>query len=353
MPWDTRAPNASLACVRLTENASLRELNSFGIDAQTRWLARIDAAAELPELLGDRRYAALPLLVLGEGSNVLLTRDWPGLVVRIDAQSVSASPIDQATVLVRAEAGMGWHALVEWTLAQGLSGIENLALIPGLVGAAPIQNIGAYGVELDAVVESVEVFDRAAHTVALLAHAQCGFGYRDSVFKRTEGRARFIVTAVSLRLKRDGQLVTHYQDVEQELKRMGVAQPQAADVARAVIALRQRKLPDPALIGNAGSFFKNPLVDTATAARLQAAHPMLPLFAAGPGLSKLSAAWLIEQAGFKGVRDGDAGVSAKHALVLVNHGAASGAQLLALAQRVQHAVMQRFGVGLEAEPHIV
>jgi len=253
--------------------------------------------------------------------------------------------------VVRAEAGAGWDALVDWTLARGLAGLENLALIPGLVGAAPIQNIGAYGVEVAECIAVVEAWDRGSGRMVRLDPPDCGFGYRDSVFKRAPDR--WIVTAVEFRLSRNGAPRLGYAGVREELDAMAIANAGPAEVAGAVRRLRRRKLPDPAVIGNAGSFFKNPVVTAESAERLRSGHADLPVYPAGPGKAKLSAAWLIEHCGWRGAREGDAGVAAQHALVLVNHGHASGAELLALARRVAASVEVRFGVRLEPEPRIV
>lgn len=337
----------------LTEDAPLDRLNTFGVAARTRWLARVDAIAELPAVLDDPRVAGLPLLVLGDGSNVLLTRDWPGLVLTIDADAVAHAQESDGSHRVRAEAGLGWNALVEWTIARGIPGLENLVSIPGRVGAAPIQNIGAYGVELDEFVDAVEVFDRTEGRFARLPRAECDFRYRDSRFKSAAGRDRYIVTAVDLRMPASRTLRLDYPGVREELAAMGVGEPGPPDVARAIAAIRRRKLPDPAVLGNAGSFFKNPIVARERAEDLAARHPGLPIHPAGPGLAKLSAAWLIEAAGMKGHREGDAAVSDRHALVLVNHGRATGAELWRVAERVMAAVRERFGIELEPEPRIV
>jgi UDP-N-acetylmuramate dehydrogenase len=339
--------------MQLTEDAPLDRLNTFGVAARARWLARVDSIGELPALLADPRLAGLPLLVLGDGSNVLLTRDWPGLALTIAADAVAHVRAANGAHRVRVEAGHGWHALVEWTLARGIAGLENLAAIPGRVGAAPIQNIGAYGVELDEFVESVEVWDRSAGRFTGIPREACGFAYRDSRFKSETDRDRFIVTALNLRFPPERPLRLDYPGVREELAATGVDTPAAADVARAIAALRSRKLPDPRRIGNAGSFFKNPIVPSAQAESLRTIHPLLPCWSAGPGLTKLSAAWLIEASGMKGHRDGDAGVSDRHALVLVNHGRATGTELRRVAERVITTVRERFGIALEPEPRIV
>ena len=334
----------------LVEHASLAPLNTLRVAARARGLATVNSAAVLPQVL-ELPAARGPVMVLGEGSNVLFAGDFPGLVLRPAFAELSFLTDDGSTVRVRAEAGAGWDALVDWTLARGLAGLENLALIPGLVGAAPIQNIGAYGVEVAECIAVVEAWDREAGRSVRLDRADCGFGYRDSVFKRAPDR--WIVTAVEFRLSRDGAPRLGYAGVREELDAMGIADAGPTDVAEAVRRLRRRKLPDPALIGNAGSFFKNPVVTTELAGQLRAAQDDLPVYPVGPGEAKLSAAWLIERCGWRGAREGDAGISAQHALVLVNHGHASGADLLALARRVAASVEDRFGVRLEPEPRIV
>jgi len=334
----------------LIEQAPLASRNTLRVAATARWLATVNSAAALPGLL-DLPAARGPVMVLGEGSNLLFADDYPGLLVQPAFTEVGIVTDTGGTAVVRAEAGADWDALVDWTLARGLAGLENLALIPGLVGAAPIQNIGAYGAEVAECIGVVEAWDRQAGRTVRLDRAHCGFGYRDSVFKRTPDR--WIVTAVELRLSRDAAPRLGYAGVREELDATGIATPTPTDVAEAVRRLRRRKLPDPGVIGNAGSFFKNPVVPAEVAARLRDEHGDLPVYPAGPGLSKLSAAWLIERCGWRGVREGDAGIAAQHALVLVNHGQASGAELMALARRVARSVEARFGVRLEPEPRIV
>jgi len=337
----------------LVEDAPLDHLNTFGVRARARWLARVDSIESLPALFADPRIQGLPLLVLGDGSNVLLTRDWPGLVLTIGAAKLSHSQEPDGSHRVRAEAGLKWNALVEWTLDHGIGGLENLVSIPGRVGAAPIQNIGAYGVELDRFVDAVEVWDRESGRHLRLPRAECGFRYRDSRFKSDAGRDRYIVTALDLVFPARPLLHLDYPGVREELAAMGIDEPTPRDVARAIAAIRSRKLPDPSVLGNAGSFFKNPIVARERAAEVAVRHPSMPIFSAGPGLAKLSAAWLIEAAGMKGYREGDAGVSEQHALVLVNYGRAIGTELWRVAVRVIAAVRDRFGIELEPEPRIV
>jgi len=334
----------------LTENASLARLNTLRVDARANLLADIRDAGKLPELLDFPAIRQGRLLVLGEGSNVLFTDDFHGTVLRMSTRGVQVeSDGDSARIAVAA--GERWDDFVRWTLGQGYAGLENLILIPGTVGAAPIQNIGAYGCEVAEFIESVEAWDLREHRVVTLGHATCAFAYRDSLFKHEPGR--YIVTAVRFVLPRSRPLRTDYAGIDEELARMGVDKPAPFHVAEAVVRLRTRKLPDPAVIGNAGSFFKNPIVDTAQAETLKREHPELPAWPQPDGRSKLSAAWLIEAAGLKGSRDGDAGISNRHALVLVNHGHASGSELWAFAQHVIATVQAKFGVRLEPEPVVV
>jgi len=342
------------AAVRILRDAPLRQRNTFGVAAYAPLLAEVADPAALPELLARPGFRGRPLLLLGGGSNLLLVGDVEQPVVALSRREVAViTQSGSDATIVRADAGVSWHELVMQTLALGLAGLENLALIPGTVGAAPIQNIGAYGVEVRRFVHAVEAFEPATGLLHRLDPGSCAFGYRDSVFKRQSDR--YIVTAVEFALPRVGTLMLDYAGLRDELLAMGVDAPTPTGVAAAVIAIRQRKLPDPAVLGNAGSFFKNPVVPAALADALAARNPSLPVFRAGdnPALRKLSAAWLIDACGWKGHRDGDAGIADAHALVLVNHGGATGQQLLDLARRVAESVQARFGVALEPEPRVV
>ena len=337
---------------RLTRDASLRNRNTFGVEARAPWLFELDDAAALADLLARPELAGTSPLVLGGGSNLLFAGDAESPVLALANAATRVLAQDSTRARVRAEAGMPWHALVMWSLQQGLCGLENLALIPGTTGAAPIQNIGAYGVEVGEFVHAVEAWDRDEGVLRRLDRAACAFGYRDSVFKHAPDR--YIVTAVELDLLRAPAPRLEYAGLGEELAAMGIADPDASDVAEAVIAIRRRKLPDPAVIGNAGSFFKNPIVPVALAEELQRQHAGLPVFRGDAADNrKISAAWMIENCGWKGYRDGDAGVAASHALVLVNHGNASGMQLLMLARRIAESVATRFGVAIEPEPRII
>ncbi len=337
---------------RIVENAKLDARNTFGVAARAPMLVEVANADALPELFDYAMLRDGPVLVLGGGSNLLFAGDPQGVVLALTAQFIARIEDDGDIAIVRADAGVEWHALVLWTLGHGLAGLENLALIPGTVGAAPIQNIGAYGVEVREAIHAVHAFDRTTRTMTTLTATDCAFAYRDSVFKHQPDR--YIVTSVDFRLSRATRVRIDYAGVADELSAMGIPTPRASQVAEAICRIRRRKLPDPAVIGNAGSFFKNPIVPLAQAEALVATHAHAPVFrGADEGSRKLSAAWLIDQCGWKGFREGDAGVAPSHALVLVNHGRATGAQLLALARRIAASVEERFGVAIEPEPRIV
>ena len=336
----------------LQHDVPLTHLNTFGLHAHAPRLLTVHDPACLADVLAQPGIAGTDLLPIGGGSNLLLVADPQATVlVMANAQArIIEHRSDHARVL--AGAGMAWHDLVMWSLDQGLSGLENLALIPGTVGAAPIQNIGAYGAQAADYIVAVHAWDRPSGQAVVLDVATCAFGYRDSVFKQQPDR--WIITAVEFTLPLLSELRTGYAGIAEEMAAQGVTLPGARDVANAVIAIRRRKLPDPQVLGNAGSFFKNPVIPTALADSLRAVHPDMPVFpGTGEDNRKLSAAWLIEQAGWKGHRDGDAGVSANHALVLVNHGTATGAELLDLARRISASVAERFGVAIEPEPRLV
>ena len=334
----------------LIENAPLLTRNTMRVAARAKLLAEVRDASKLPELLDFPAIRTSRLLVLGEGSNILLTGDVNGTVLAMETRGVHVEQEGDLTRIAVA-AGERWDDFVRWTLGQGFAGLENLILIPGTVGAAPIQNIGAYGTEVAEFIESVEAWDRSERRVVALSREACAFAYRDSLFKHEPDR--FIVTAVRFALPRQHALRLDYAGIREELERMGVSNPAPFHVAEAVVHLRTRKLPDPAVIGNAGSFFKNPMVDASVGEALKRDHPQLVAWPGQDARWKLSAAWLIEAAGFKGIREGDAGISNRHALVLVNHGKASGQELWAFAQQVIEGVQARFGVRLEPEPVVI
>jgi UDP-N-acetylmuramate dehydrogenase len=312
---------------------------------------RVTAVEQLRAALADPVLAAMPRLVLGGGSNLLLTGDFPGLVLHICLEGRELLPGDADHHHVRAAAGENWHEFVQWTLAQGVGGLENLSLIPGTVGAAPIQNVGAYGAETRDVFLSLTAFDPASCETVEMDAAACRFGYRDSVFKH-EGR-ELIIVDVRFALPRAWQPNLRYAELANAVAEQGLSTPTPQQVADTVIAIRRRKLPDPAQIGNAGSFFKNPVVSAEHCARLLQQFPTLVHHAQADGSQKLAAGWLIDQCGWKGRSLGAAGVYPKQALVLVNNGGASGADVQRLAAAIQADVAARYGVRLEPEPVFV
>jgi len=335
----------------LQQDVSLKPFNSFRVEVKARLFAEAHDDDEVREALQIARREGLPLLPIGGGSNLLLTGDVEALVLRMASRGIRVLADEGGRVLIEAEAGEPWHDFVLATLEMGLAGLENLSLIPGTVGAAPMQNIGAYGVEIKDVFAGLTALDRQTGELRDFSLEECAFGYRDSRFKREAGR--WLILRVRFALNRLAKLQLDYGPLRQKLAEQGVSAPTPADVSRAVCAIRGEKLPDPAELGNAGSFFKNPLVSAERAARLRAEHADLVAFAQPDGQVKLAAGWLIDRAGWKGFREGDAGVHRLQALVLVNYGAASGTQLLALARRIQADIASRFGVELEMEPNLL
>jgi UDP-N-acetylmuramate dehydrogenase len=335
----------------IEHDISLQQFNTFGIPARARRYLRVLDPAQLTALAADPDLSALPRLVLGGGSNLLITRDEVDLLVlhmALAGKEIVGETPD--AILVRAQAGENWHGFVQWTLGQGLGGLENMSLIPGTVGASPIQNIGAYGAEVKDTFHALTAFDFATGATRTMSAADCRFGYRDSVFKHEDGR-QLAVLDVTFALPKAWNPNLRYAELARELD--GVAGPTPRQVADAVIAVRRRKLPDPLEIGNAGSFFKNPVVSGGHCAELLARWPNLVHHLQPDGTEKLAAGWLIDQCGWKGKSLGRAGVYPKQALVLVNNGGASGAEVLALAQAIQADVQARFGVLLEPEPVMV
>jgi UDP-N-acetylmuramate dehydrogenase len=345
-------PPAMSVQLPLQSDFPLRDRNSFGIAAKAHAWLPVSSREMLAAVLASAQLAGLPRLVLGGGSNILFTGDFPGLVLHMDLRGIDVVREDADATYVRAAAGENWHRFVLWTLERGLGGLENLSLIPGSVGAAPIQNIGAYGVELKDCFHSLTTFDFESGEFLELERDACRFAYRDSIFKH-ELRERAVILDVTFALPKRWQADLRYADVAQELAARKIAVPSARDVSDAVIAIRTRKLPDPAVVGNAGSFFKNPVVPAAQREALLAQHPELVSYAQPDGSFKLAAGWLIDRCGWKGKSIGAAGVYERQALVLVNRGGATGQEVVALARKIQDDVQARFGVKLEPEPVFV
>lgn len=332
-------------------NVSLQPYNTFGIDANAKWFEEVSELNELESLLKNHRET--PKFILGGGSNMLLTQDLDSLVIKINLKGIEVVKENDTHVWVNCHGGENWHEFVLWTLQHNYGGLENLSLIPGSVGAAPIQNIGAYGVELKDVFEQCEVmyFDTAQRQI--FDKTACQFGYRDSIFKN-ELKNKCVITSVQVKLtKPPHQVHTTYGAISSELEKMGISTPTIQEVSRAVIAIRQSKLPDPKEIGNSGSFFKNPVIEKSQYDSLLAQFPDMPHYPVNASQVKIPAGWLIEQSGFKGKRFGDAGIHEKQALVLVNYGEATGQELLELALTIQKTVQDTYGIFIETEVNIL
>jgi UDP-N-acetylmuramate dehydrogenase len=331
--------------------------NTFGLSAHVDWYVAVDSQAALRDALKwARAQGVSPVRILSGGSNVLLTQDQPGLIIHNRIEGIHAVSVTDSVVLVSVAGGHNWHDLVLWAVENDYGGIENMSLIPGSVGAAPVQNIGAYGVELKDVFVALTAIDLdtgMAHTLDALA---CEFGYRDSIFKR-EARGRYCIVEVTLRLTAPGhhQINTGYGDIKNTLASMGISEPDTAtiqQISAAVIQIRSSKLPDPAKIGNCGSFFKNPEVPRSVLDHIRQTHPQAPAYDLPNGQVKVPAGWLIEQCGWKGKRVGNTGCFEKQALVLVNHGGATGSEVRQLAHDIIKSVHERFGIALEPEVNI-
>ncbi len=337
----------------LQENISLLPYNSFRIQANARYFAAFQQIEQLQSLLADARVQSTnQLLILGGGSNILLTKDIDGVVLKNELTGIELIREDDAHYYVRAYAGTNWHSFVTWCVENNYAGLENLSLIPGNVGAAPMQNIGAYGVEVKDLITEVSAYHIKEQTIQHFNNEECAFGYRESVFKRAL-KGQYIILSVTFRLNKTAKLNTSYGAIEQELLAAGIQQPSIKDVASAVIRIRQSKLPDPAVIGNAGSFFKNPVIDASLYERLKSQYPQMPSYPAGSDAIKIAAGWLIEQCGWKGFRKHDAGCHSKQALVLVNYGSATGQEIWDLSEAIITSVADKFSITLEREVNIL
>ncbi len=336
----------------IKEDFSLHSFNTFHIDSIARYFTEVSSIENFRTLITSGKLNESPFLILGGGSNLLFTGNFKGIVIHIINRGIEIISRTQDSVLVKAAAGEDWHKFVTYCVNQGFGGLENLSLIPGNVGSCPIQNIGAYGVEVKDSIFSVEAIDLQSGEIRIFSKEDCRFGYRDSIFKR-DLKGKFAICSVTFELKLNPVVHLEYGAIKQELVANGIENPTIADVSEAVCAIRQNKLPDPKYLGNAGSFFKNPTIDQEIAEKLLETFPKMVSFQTGNNTVKLAAGWLIEQCGWKGFRDGDAGVHEKQALVLVNYGSASGSNILTLAHRVQNSVYERFGVKLEMEVNVI
>ena len=341
-----------MSTMQIQQNISLKPYNTFGIDVNARLYAAFNSLPELESVVAYRDSNKCDLFVLGGGSNILLTKDYDGLVIKNELKGVELVKEDKDHLYVRAGAGENWHQFVMYCVSQGYAGVENLSLIPGNVGASPMQNIGAYGVEIKDVFHELEGYHLYEHQLIRFSLQDCDFGYRDSVFKN-KYKGQFVITSVTYRLNKLPVFNTKYGAIRQELDVMGTKELSIDAISKAVINIRSSKLPDPKVIGNAGSFFKNPIVDQAKFRFLEKEYPGIPSFPADEGFVKVPAGWLIEQCGWKGFRKGDAGCYSKQALVLVNYGNASGSEIYGLSTDIIHSVDDKFGIHLEREVNII
>ncbi|HVZ46074.1 MAG TPA: UDP-N-acetylmuramate dehydrogenase [Ramlibacter sp.] len=346
--------------MNVEHNAPLQPHNTFGIVARARTLVRVGSEADAQALLAHPEYGPGPKFVLGGGSNIVLTGDVKATVLKVEIMGRRVLQETSKYTLIEAGAGENWHDFVTWTLDEGHFGLENLALIPGTVGAAPVQNIGAYGVELQDTFDSLDAIDLNTGRLFTLNAAQCAFGYRDSVFKHSAAKdsdlglaGRALILRVRLRLPKPWRAVTGYLDLQRKIAETGIGEPDARQVYDWVCAIRSAKLPDPRVIGNAGSFFKNPTVTPEQCQDIIARDPGIVHYPMPDGSVKLAAGWLIDACGWKGKSVGKAGVYEKQALVLVNRGGATGGEVVTLARAIQTSVYERFGIRLEPEPVVV
>jgi len=336
--------------MKVLQDSSLKSYNTFGIDVKAKRLVSVSSLEEL-KLVLKGNYAE-ELFVLGGGSNMLLTQDITATVLHIDLKGIKVVKETEDFVYIQANAGENWHEFVLWTLAHDYGGLENLSLIPGNIGSSPIQNIGAYGVELKDHFVSCEAIDIQTIEMMNFNAEQCDFGYRNSIFKN-KVKGKYIITSVTFKLsKKNHQLYTNYGAIDEALSESGITNPSIQDVSNAVIRIRQQKLPDPRELRNSGSFFKNPVISAGAFLELQKEYPEMPHYKISENEFKIPAGWLIDRAGFKGYREGDAGVHKNQALVLVNYGTATGLEILNLAQKIQDKIQTQFKIALEPEVNI-
>ena len=336
----------------IIENYSLKLYNTFGIEAKAKYFADVSTINDLRKVLVFRRQKDLPILFIGGGSNMLFVDNFPGIVLKLNLKGIEILKEDNDYVYVKSQGSENWHHFVEWTLEHDFGGLENLSLIPGNVGTAPMQNIGAYGVEVKDYIVEVQTLELETGNERIFTNEECHFGYRESIFKN-ELRGKYVLVAVTFKLtKQNHQLHVDYGAIKTELDSEQIINPTIQDISRAVIKIRESKLPDPSQIGNSGSFFKNPVISNDEFAEIEKNHPQIAHYKTDSGI-KIAAGWLIEQAGWKGKRFGDAGVHDKQALVLVNYGNATGKEIYDLSEQIIEDVKAKYGVTLEREVNII
>jgi UDP-N-acetylmuramate dehydrogenase len=339
--------------MEILRNISLKSYNTFGIDVKTAYFAEFSNENELPYLLNLTEKTNLPYYLLSGGSNVLFVDDFPGIIIHVNLKGIKKIDETDDHVFVQVMAGENWEDFVELCLENNWGGIENLTLIPGNVGTSPMQNIGAYGVEIKDSFHQLQALELKTGEIKTFNKEQCRFGYRDSYFKN-DGRGNYLILSVCFRLTRKNHILnTTYGIINQELDKLGVKHPGLNDVANVIRSIRRSKLPDPAELGNAGSFFKNPMITQKHYNSLKSEYPEIPGFIDASGKIKTAAAWFIDKAGWKGYRKGDTGVHKMQALVLINYGKASGNDILSLSEEIQKSVKEKFGVNLEREVNLV
>ncbi len=336
----------------IERNISLKPYNTFGVDVSADYMTHIATTTDLAKVYSSGKFRLMKKMVLGGGSNVLFTKPFKGMVLKIGIRGIEIMNDGEKTVLVKVGAGENWHQFVLWAIENGLGGIENLSLIPGTVGAAPIQNIGAYGVEQESVFHSLEAYEISSGEIVRFYKEDCKFDYRYSVFKGPQ-KDRYIITRVYYQLRKDPEFNVSYGNLKETLEKMNVSELTLESVSQAVINVRKSKLPDPLTIGNAGSFFKNPVIGKDFYQSLKTAFEEIPGYEMEGDLVKVPAAWLIDHTGWKGFQRGEAGVHQKQPLVLVNYGQATGNDLKKLSEEVQESVLKKFGIQLETEVNII
>ena len=337
--------------MELLSNFSLKNHNTFGIEAKAKEFVAVHSIDELQQILQEN--ASKKKFILGGGSNMLLTKDIDALVIHVDLKGKKIIKENDTHVWVESQAGENWHEFVLWTLEHDFGGLENMSLIPGNVGTTPVQNIGAYGTEIKDTFESCEAMEISTQKMKTFSHSECNFGYRESIFKQ-EAKDKYIITSVVFKLTKKNHIIkTSYGDIIAELSNQNVSEPTLKDVSNAVIAIRKSKLPDPKELGNSGSFFKNPIVLKTDFEPIHAKFPDMKFYEVSETEVKVPAGWLIEQAGFKGKRFGDAGIHKNQALVLVNYGNATGQEILAVSKDIQQTVFEKFGIHIEAEVNVI
>jgi UDP-N-acetylmuramate dehydrogenase len=336
----------------IKENISLKPYNTFGIDAKARFFISIDSVEKLKTVLSLEQFKSAKKLFIGGGSNLLLLNDFDGLVIKIEISGIDKVTETENGVILKAGAGVIWHEFVMYCVDNRFYGVENLSLIPGTVGAAPMQNIGAYGVEIKDVFESLQALNTSKLEIETFNLEKCRFGYRESIFKH-EAKDKYVILNVSFNLQKNGNLNLEYGAIKDTLSQMQISNPTLKEVSEAVISIRKSKLPDPAEIGNSGSFFKNPEIPKTRFEKLKEKYPNAPSYPVNENLVKVPAGWLIEQAGWKGHREGNVGVHARQALVLVNYGGGTGIEIKALAEKIQKSVFEKYGIEINPEVNFI